>query len=200
MIEATFRKMYQLICIEPLLSLKFWSKIHPHFITCMACLIGIATLPLLAFGFPNFALSCLVISGFLDTLDGSLARQQNLSSPQGAALDIICDRIVEFAIVLGLNAVDPVSRGMPALLMLGSILICVTSFLIVGIFTSNSSEKSFHYSPGLMERAEAFIAFSLMILFPSLFHLLAYLFCFLVLATAVIRMAQFFRCAKVSVR
>lgn len=193
MIDAAFRKIYQRVCIEPLLRLTCWSKIHPHFITCMACLIGIAMLPLLACGFPLIALSCLVISGFLDTLDGSLARQQGLSSPQGAALDILCDRIVEFAIVLGLYAADPVSRGIPALLMLGSILICVTSFLIVGIFTKNSSEKSFHYSPGLMERAEAFIVFSLMILWPSLFHPLAYLFCFLVLATAVIRMAQFYR-------
>lgn len=46
----------------------------------------------------------------------------------GTILDIIFDRIVEFAIIFGLFTVDPVHRAGIALFMLGSILICVTSF------------------------------------------------------------------------
>lgn len=193
MIETHFRKTYQRLCIDPLLKLRFSQKLHPHVLTCMACLFGISIIPLLSFGFSFLAFVMLMISGFFDTIDGSLARHLKIASPQGAALDIVCDRIAEFAIILGLYAVEPRVRALPAIIMLGSILICVTSFLIVGIFTEKSSEKSFFYSPGLIERAEAFIAFAIMILFPSVFTVSSSIFSFLVLLTAAMRMYQFFQ-------
>ena len=68
--------------------------------------------------------------------------------------------------------------------MLGSMLICITSFLVIGIFTKNNGEKGFYYSQGLMERAEAFIFFMLMIIFPAAFRILAIVFTFLLLVTA----------------
>ncbi|MCF7852518.1 MAG: CDP-alcohol phosphatidyltransferase family protein [Simkaniaceae bacterium] len=193
MIETHFRKTYQQLCINPLLNLGFLQKVHPHVFTCIACLLGISMIPLLSFGFSFWACVMLGISGFFDTLDGSLARHLKIASPQGAALDIICDRITEFAIIFGLYTVEPNVRALPTILMLGSILICITSFLIVGVFTEKSSEKSFFYSPGLIERAEAFIAFAIMILFPSTFAVSSYIFSFLVLLTAALRMHQFFR-------
>ena len=196
MIETRFRSTYQRLCIDPLLNLEFLQKLHPHVFTCVACLFGVSIIPLLSFGFSFWAFVTLMISGFLDTVDGSLARHLKISSPQGAALDIICDRIAEFAIILGLYAVEPNSRALPTIIMLGSILICITSFLIVGVFTEKSSEKSFFYSPGLIERAEAFIAFAIMILFPSIFTVSSYIFSFLVLLTAAMRMHQFFRSFK----
>lgn len=193
MIEAHFRTTYQCLCITPLLNLGFFQKLHPHTLTSTACLLGISIIPLLSFGFSFWAFGMLMISGFLDTLDGSLARHLKIASPQGAALDIICDRITEFAIILGLYAVDPNTRALSTIMMLGSILICVTSFLVVGVFVEKSAEKSFFYSPGLIERAEAFIAFAIMILFPSLFTIVSFVFSFLVLITAAVRMHQFFR-------
>jgi archaetidylinositol phosphate synthase len=94
----------------------------------------------------------LVLSGFLDTLDGSLARHLNKTSS-----------------------------------------ICVTTFLVVGIFTKNDSQKSFFYSPGLIERAEAFIVFSLMILLPFTFSVLAWGFIALTFLTAFLRLWQFIK-------
>lgn len=191
MIESTFRKIYQTYCIDPLLKVGLFQKIHPILLTCIGCLIGVSIFPLLAFHLKFAALLFLVISGYLDTLDGSVARLYGKTSNLGAALDIVSDRIVESSIILGLFFVDPVSRAFPSLLMLGSILICVTSFLIVGVFSQNSSQKSFHYSPGLIERAEAFLFFAAMIVFPGVFALLAYAFSALVLLTSLIRMLQF---------
>ncbi len=49
-----------------------------------------------------------------------------------------------------------------------------------------------------MERAEAFIFFLLMILIPSWFINLAWIYSALVLLTAVIRIYQFFRFSKLS--
>lgn len=196
MIEAHFRKTYQYFCIDPLLNLGFLQRLHPHIFTCAACLFGISTIPFLSLGLSFWAFIMLIISGFLDTVDGSLARHLKISSPQGAALDIVCDRIAEFATILGLYFVEPNSRALSTIMMLGSILICITSFLIVGIFTEKNSEKSFFYSPGLIERAEAFIAFAIMILCPSVFTVSSYIFSFLVLLTAVMRMHQFFQSFK----
>lgn len=193
MIEAHFRKNYQKLFVDPILNFRILQKISPQIITCMACILGLTIFPFLFFGYRLLPFSMLMASGFLDTVDGSLARKQKTSSSFGAALDIVSDRIVEFAILLGLYSVDPSTRALPTILMLGSIFICVTSFLVVGIFSEKHSEKSFFYSPGLIERAEAFFFFGLMILLPKSFELLSYPFSLLVFMTAFIRMNQFRR-------
>ena len=77
--------------------------------------------------------------------------------------------------------------------MLMSILICITSFLVVGIFSPNTSEKGFFYSPGFIERGEAFLFFIVMAIFPSLFPFFSLLFFSLVFLTALIRLVQFRR-------
>ncbi len=193
MLEGLFRNTYQKTMIEPLLKIPAVQKLNPLAVTFSACVIGICFLPLLYVGWKWAAIGALVISGFLDTLDGSLARFQDSSSPKGAVWDIVCDRAVEFSIILGLYLQVPQQRGLLSLIMLGSILLCITSFLVVGIFTENqgSSEKSFHYSPGIMERAEAFVFFIAMVLLPQAFVLLSSLFIGLVLMTTLIRLIQF---------
>jgi phosphatidylglycerophosphate synthase len=116
-----------------------------------------------------------------------------MHSPVGAVWDITADRLVECTVILGLFGCDPISRAWLTALMLSSVLLCVTSFLVVGIFSRNTSEKSFHYSPGLIERAEALICWSITILWPSTYFFLSYLFTSLVCLTAVIRLWQFSR-------
>ena len=190
MIEPYIRPHYQKILGDPVASClgKFLS---PNHLTLLSIVIGLAIMPALYYGQTMLALCLLFISGGLDSLDGTVARLFHKASPYGTALDIGGDRIVEFAVLLGLFLVSPETRALDSLIMLGSILICVTSFLIVGVFSENNSKKSFHYSPGLIERLEAFAFFGGMILFPSLFHLLAFLFSFLVFLTALMRMIEF---------
>lgn len=191
MIDSYYRHFYQQVCIEPLLP--FFYRFSPQTLTLTSCLFGISVCPLLGYGFPWIAFLALLLSGFLDTLDGSLARYLNVISSKGAALDILCDRIVETAVIVGLFFVDPETRGLSSLLMLGSILLCVTSFLVVGIFVENQSAKSFFYSPGLIERSEAFIFFSIIILFPATFLIASYLFTVLTCLTALVRLWEFIR-------
>lgn len=191
MIEGHYRKVYQKVCIEPLLP--FFHTFAPQTITLLGFLIGLMVGPLIFFHFPWTAFLALLLSGFFDTLDGSLARYLQLTSSKGAALDIVCDRVVEFSVIMGLFFADVNTRAFPCLLMLGSILLCVTTFLVVGIFVENPSTKSFFYSPGLMERAEAFLFFSLMILFPSIFLIAAYLFSVLTFFTAFLRLWEFMK-------
>ena len=191
MIDSFFRSPYQKWVVSPLLEKKFFLAFSPHFFTFLAALTGLL-IPFLLLGQCTYlAFIFLILSGFFDTIDGSLARKRSQASPTGAAFDILSDRFVEFCIVLGLLLIDPAARALPALFVLGSIFLCVTSFLIVGVFEKNDSEKSFHYSAGLIERAEAFIFFGLMILLPSFFTPLAFLFSGLVFFTAVARIYHF---------
>lgn len=192
MIDSHFRTFYQSLLVDPLIVRRpEIKKIPPHFLTLFGCFLGILVLPLLAYGMTSLALFCILLSGYLDTLDGTIARISHRASPLGAVLDIFCDRIVEFSIILGLYFADPESRGTLSLFMLGSVLMCVTSFLAVGIFVKNKSNKSFHYSPGLIERGEAFSFFILMVLFPSFFPALSLTFSAFVFLSSLIRIYEF---------
>ncbi len=189
MIEQSFRHNYERFLVDPLV--RRLKRVTPITITWMSGVTGLLFIPFIVLNQPLIAIAFLLISGYLDTLDGSLARFQNKSSDFGSVMDIIMDRIVEFAAIFALYLFSPLDRALMVILMLGSILLCITSFLVVGIFTNNDSQKSFHYSPGLMERAEAFIFFIVMALCPTYFNILAIVFCCLVCFTALIRLMEF---------
>lgn len=195
MIDSYGRSLYQKVIINPILPIA--SSFSPLTLTCFALCAGVFILPLLAMHYSKSAFLALLISGFLDTLDGSIARYKNQTTPFGAALDITGDRIVEFSIIMGLYFFSPEERAINCLLMLGSVLFCITSFLVVGIFTQNHSQKGFHYSPGIIERTETFLLFSMMILFPAAFSVFSYLFIALVSFTALFRLWQFRKSSNV---
>ncbi|MCH9613133.1 MAG: Inner membrane protein YnjF [Chlamydiia bacterium] len=195
MLDALLQHTYEKHFISPAIKATGIKKVHPNLLTLAAAIIGILVWPLLAYDHRWIALGFVIGSGVLDTLDGAVSRASHRSSATGAALDLFSDRIVEFSIIMGLYMYEP-SRAFITLMMLGSVLICITSFLIASQFSEAQStkgkvKKSFTYSPGLIERSEAFILFSLMIGLPSLFTIFGWIFTGLVFTTAFIRMYQF---------
>lgn len=192
MLETYLRPAYQKLLVDPLAEkMRRSGWLSPDLVTAFSCFFGVLSGVALYTHMPVFALFFLLFSGYLDTFDGTLARLQQRSSDFGTMLDILSDRVVEFAIIAGLYAINPASRGLSCLFLLGSFLLCITSFLTAGIFTQNTSDKSFHYSTGIIERAEAFGFFVLMILLPSWFNILAWVLTGLVLLTTVIRLCEF---------
>ncbi|KTC84503.1 CDP-alcohol phosphatidyltransferase family protein [Legionella brunensis] len=194
MLEQSIRPFYQTLLVEPLVKC-IGHRIKPLQVTLFAGILGLLFIPAILLNHTMVAIILLLASGYCDTLDGTLARFQKNTSPLGTAIDIVMDRLVEFSVILGLYLVAPHVRALAVILMLGSMLICITSFLVVGIFTPNESNKSFHYSPGLMERAEAFGFFIVMVWYPHYFNGLAFLFTLLVTLTALIRIKQFAACS-----
>lgn len=192
MIEQNIRQYYQRLLVDPI-AIKIKELIQPNTITILAGLFGILIIPALNSHNITLAIILLIASGYCDTLDGTIARFTNKSTDFGTILDIMTDRIVEFSVVLGLYLIDPIHRAIWCLLMLGSILLCISSFLVVGIFSENRSNKNFYYSPGIIERAEAFIFFTLMMLLPKFFTYISILFILLVSLTAIIRIYQFYK-------
>ncbi|WP_058512655.1 CDP-alcohol phosphatidyltransferase family protein [Legionella santicrucis] len=191
MIEQHVREHYQQIFVNPIANhLPYF--ITPNQITLLSGILGLLIFPALLFHQEFLAICLLLLSGYCDTLDGTVARFSQQTSNWGSVLDIMIDRLVELVVVLALWCVAPLERGLWCLLMLGSMLLCITSFLVVGIFSENHSQKSFHYSPGLMERAEAFSFFIAMMVWPHAFVFLAFLFTLLVTFTAIVRLRDFY--------
>ncbi|GHV77810.1 membrane protein [Spirochaetia bacterium] len=155
----------------------------PLSVTVLALLIGLGASVLYLLSFPAAAVITLWVSGYLDAVDGALARRTGRVSPLGSFLDVFFDRIVEAGILLSLGIVHPGS-SFPLLCAALSIVLSMTAFLLTGTLVKKESEKSFFYQSGLMERTEGFIIFSLMWLFPDVLNVLGYLCAGLILFTA----------------
>ncbi len=70
------------------------------------------------------AVAVIIISGIFDDLDGDLARAKGVASKEGAILDSVLDRYVDFFIVTALILLDPSQHLIPGLLaMFGGMMV-----------------------------------------------------------------------------
>ena len=136
--------------------------IDANTLTIMGMLVGLAAAGLVASQYSVVGFIVLWLSGLIDAADGTLARLTQ-PSPIGAILDITFDRVVEIAMIAALAMRFPDAQ-FALLILAGVIAIAMSLFLSIAAAVANTSIKSFHYAPGLGERTEAFICFSLMIL------------------------------------
>ena len=164
-------------------------KLTPNNVTILALLLGVSTSLFLYFDMQIIAVTLLWVSGYLDAVDGAMARRSNSSSSFGTLLDIVSDRIVEVSIVLvlGLKFVD-VRYNLIVLTV--CILMSMTIFLTVGALSEKKGVKSFYYQAGVVERSEGFIFFSLMILIPSYLGIITNIFSILIIITAIQRFLE----------
>ena len=164
-------------------------KLTPNNVTILALLLGVSTSIFLYFDMQIIAVTLLWVSGYLDAVDGAMARRSNSSSFFGTLLDIVSDRIVEVSIVLvlGLKFVD-VRYNLIVLTV--CILMSMTIFLTVGALSEKKGVKSFYYQAGVVERSEGFIFFSLMILIPSYLGIITNIFSILIIITAIQRFLE----------
>lgn len=164
-------------------------KLTPNNVTILALLLGVSTSIFLYFDMQIIAVTLLWVSGYLDAVDGAMARRSNSSSSFGTLLDIVSDRIVEVSIVLvlGLKFVD-VRYNLIVLTV--CILMSMTIFLTVGALSEKKGVKSFYYQAGVAERSEGFIFFSLMILIPSYLGIITNIFSILLIITAIQRFLE----------
>lgn len=192
MLETYIRPAFQMCLVDPIAK-RILFRYSPLQITFAAAITGILIAPALLFGFPLLACLLLLLSGYFDALDGTVARMSNTSSPLGSLVDIVSDRMVELAVIVGLYAVDPLHRGAWLLLILGSCYVHNALMLMTNVLKpgGQSTQEFFYHSKGLFERTEAFICFFLMIAFPHYFTALAMLFMVLVLVTSYWQIKQF---------
>lgn len=178
---------------KPFITLGF----HPIHITLMAFALGLlSSIFILAGSFPfrMAAIAAGAISALFDILDGTVARASGKSSPLGAFLDLILDRIVESAIILALARSFPAIQW-PGMVFLALVIINFSCFLLAGSLFPNTGKKSMHYEGGLVERTETFIVFALMIIFPQAAPFILWVFNILMAFTAIFRFIRIVRYA-----
>lgn len=164
-------------------------KLTPNNVTILALLLGISTSIFLYFDMQVVAVIVLWISGYLDAVDGAMARRSNSSSSFGTLLDIVSDRIVEVSIVLVLG-IKFIDVRYNLIVLNACILMSMTIFLTVGALSEKKGVKSFYYQAGVAERSEGFIFFSLMILFPGYLRIITNIFSILITVTAIQRFLE----------
>jgi len=155
-------------------------------LTYVALLSGIIAGLFFYFLHPLIALLCLALSGFADAVDGRVARLGKGSTPWGGVLDLVFDRIVEAAVLLGIALPHP-HLHLPALVLAATWYVNLCIFLAVGAASERQREKVIVYSPGLVERGEAFLFATFAGLWPQWGAPVGYLYAALEVITAIQR-------------
>lgn len=164
-----------------------WGLTANH-VTVISFLIGVTSGLFVYFEQTVLALFVLWFSGFLDVVDGTMARKTKPSS-FGTVLDVSFDRLVEISVILGLAFAYPDAMWVMLLLSV-SIIYCMTIFLTVGAVSEKQGVKSFYYQSGLAERTEGFILFSLMIIFTNHLILIGLIFLAVEIITSLQRLIE----------
>lgn len=138
----------------------------PDQITLTAFVTGVTAGLFISRQWMAASLALLWLSGVLDVLDGTVARIGGATSRTGALMDLILDRMVEAAVILGFYAINP-EHAWAHLLFFVGVIFNFSTFLAAGALFPNTGSKSMHYDPGILERTESFLLFTLMILWPA---------------------------------
>jgi len=197
MIDTRLRRYVQKafdLLARPLIA---WG-LSPTQITLAAAALGLLGCAFTLGGSLAFRLAALgigALSALLDILDGTVARATGRSSPLGAFLDLILDRIVEASFILAFSLAFPNARW-PGMVFLALVIVNFSAFLLAGSLFPNTGKKSLHYEGGLVERSETFILFGLMLLIPTAAPWLLWIFNILMAGTAVLRFVRIVRYAR----
>jgi archaetidylinositol phosphate synthase len=159
--------------------------------TTIAGILGVLAGIMFADGEIAIGLLTLALSGGLDAVDGTIAREFERATPLGGVLDLTLDRTVEVAVLLGLIWRHP-SWDLAAAVVLATWYVNITVFMATGA-ALGGSEKLIHYPPGLVERTEALLFFALLALAAPLGIYICYAYAALETATAAQRIAYAWR-------
>jgi phosphatidylglycerophosphate synthase len=148
-------------------------------VTVLGFALGIGAAALVAAQLYWLALAILVVSRFLDGLDGAIARQTKLTD-LGGYLDITLDFIVYASVVFAFALADPARNALAAAFLTTSFMAPAATFLAYAIFaqkhgitTDIRGAKSLYYLGGLTEGFETILTLCLMCAFADWFVVIA---------------------------
>lgn len=148
-------------------------------VTALAFASGMAAAALVAAQLYWVALGALLLSRFLDGLDGAIARQTKLTD-LGGYLDITLDFIVYASVVFAFALADPARNALAAAFLTTSFMAPAATFLAYAVFaakrgitTEIRGAKSLYYLGGLTEGTETILTLCLMCAFPDWFAIIA---------------------------
>jgi len=199
MIDNWLSKTKLIKLFEKLVKKIFYQRVSANQLTITGLILGLASAILIflsvrlqyTLALITLAAILMSISFFFDVIDGILARLEK-STIFGGILDIFCDRTVEIFLIIALVSTDPLNLMWPGIFSLGSIVLCITMFLVVGGAIKaedlKETQKVIYYRKGLIERSETFIFLITITLVMSLRIILMWIFAILIFITAILRL------------
>jgi archaetidylinositol phosphate synthase len=154
--------------------------------TVLAALAGGLSALALAGGYDGAGLAALWLSAAFDALDGVIARNCQRPTALGGVIDLVSDRWVEAAALVGIVWHRP-GLSFAALVVVASWYVNITVFLAVGTGLG-AGEKLIQYPPGVLERGEAFIFLTLLVLIGNGGVYLCYIYAAAEVLTAIQRL------------
>lgn len=162
-------------------------------LTLAGLVFGLGAAGLIALGQTGLALIPLLLSRWLDGLDGAVARATR-TTDFGGYFDITCDFLFYGAVPLAFVLADPAGNGAAGAFLLCSFYVNGASFLGYAILAEKRGMqsaargvKSLYFTGGLLEGAETIGFFVLLCLWPAGFAVLAWGFGALCFVTAAAR-------------
>jgi phosphatidylglycerophosphate synthase len=164
-------------------------------ITLLGFAIGMGAALAIALGAFLSGAALILLSRFLDALDGAVARQTQ-ATDAGGFLDIALDFVFYASIPLAFALASPATNALPAAVLLAAFMGTSSSFLAFAALAAKRGmaslawpDKSIYFVGGLTEATETLAVLLAMCLWPQHFAPLAYGFAVLCAITTTSRIA-----------
>lgn len=167
---------------QPMVKLLARTRISPNTITWLGFLLTLVAAVLTGSGNLIAGGIMVLVAGFLDMVDGALARSTNRVTSFGGVLDSTLDRLAEAALLLGLLAVFARGQSVAGVLLVG---LALVGSLMVSYLRARVEVLGIECKLGLFTRSERVIVLALGLLLSRFDYAL-------VVALAIIVLFSFF--------
>ena len=167
---ARLRKILSVYITDPVINLLAKTPLTPNAITWFSLLLAIGAAFLIATDNLIAAGAVVVIAGFMDMLDGALARRTNQVTRFGGVLDSTIDRIAEGLLLLGIIYLFSEEGSTGGVLLTGGVML---SSLLVSYIRSRAEAAGADCLVGLFTRPERVVLLALGLFIDQLFIVLA---------------------------
>ena len=141
--------------------------VNPNYLTLLGAIFGYASAMCIAFGYVKTGGIILLFSGFLDLLDGAIARSTNSVSRFGGFLDSVLDRYTDLFLMFGIFVLFMKQGQMYALVFT---FIAAIGVAIIPYARARAEAASIECRAGLMERPERLLILLVGIFFNQLLY------------------------------
>lgn len=161
--------------LDPIGRMLVRAGVSPDVLTALGLLVSVATALLIANGYLGWAVVGVIAAGFVDLLDGSVARVGRRTSPRGAFFDSVADRLSD-GLMLGGVAWYFAVGDQPRLAVLAFAVVVMS--IVISYERARAESLGFDATGGLMERAERMVLLGIglgisVLLVPVLWVMLA---------------------------
>ena len=183
---AGVRKTLGYHLTQPPVRLLARTSITPNTVTWLGLLIAAGAGALIGTGHAFAAGFVMLVGGYLDIIDGALARSTGKASRFGAILDSTLDRLGEAAVLLGLLVLYAGQQSVAGIVVVG--IVWVASVL-VSYIRARAEAMGLECEVGFFTRAERVIVLALGLLLSSINNVLLVALC-VIAALSVVTVVQ----------